>query len=243
MNILFNTNNFYVKKIGVSSQTPARPAFKARLKNDTFERTSAPERKTPFGVIRYTKEKRFSELEFAKPLSLEEAMKTIYNAQDAYKLCNYGIATSGFTLREFADTFSLRFQNMKFTKFLGAGYNALALENEDGKVVKMCENDHFILRRGEEDFDAHVFRKGHIRKQHFYYIQEKCTVDGVTEKHVHQMEEKIRKKGYVPDDMYEGQVGFSKDGKLCLIDPECAIDPQLKEERRILEAEWQRAFL
>ena len=124
----------------------------------------------------------------------------------------------------------MRFKNMKFTGFLGSGYSALALENQDGNIVKFCTDDHFAMRNKTEDFDAQVLKKGTIKKQYFYYIQKKYSKKGVTQHDVDLMEKKILSKGYIANDLYEGQIGKAKDGKIYLIDPECAVDPAKKAE-------------
>lgn len=84
------------------------------------------------------------------------------------------------------------------------------------------------MRNKTEDFDAQVLKKGTIKKQYFYYIQKKYSKKGVTQHDVDLMEKKILSKGYIANDLYEGQIGKDKDGKIYLIDPECAVDPAKK---------------
>lgn len=223
-------------KINDNSKSVVSFCASCKLDKDVFEYNKYNSLKIQDATIYYNKQDNsFSHLSFDKPMSLSEAMNVIKKACDEHDICRCGIAKDEFKLLAFAEAFSPRFANMKFTKFLGSGRSALALENENGHVVKLCDNDHFLLRKGEEDFDAHVFRKGNIRRRYFYYIQEKCTNNGITEKHVDEMECKILKKGYIVDDLYIGQIGFNKDGKLCLVDPECAIDEEKQEERKLTD--------
>lgn len=186
--------------------------------------------KTAFGTIRYLKNGKLSELEFNKALTLHDALEQVKKAQHGYNICGYGLARNDSKLDCLANAFDLRLQNMKFTKFLGAGGTALALENQDGNVVKLCFQDQFKMRQELEDFDAPVYRKGHIYKRYFYYVQEKCSKEGITQKHVDQMEKRITDKGYIVTDLFEDQLGFGKDGKVYLIDPECAHHPMKENE-------------
>ena len=200
------------------------------LESDIFVPQNTLKRPTEFGTVSYLKDNSFEELRFKKPLTLAQALDTVQNADDKYHLCRYGVVKSGFTLNEFKESFEMRFKNMKFTGFLGSGYSALALENQDGNIVKLCTDDHFAMRNKTEDFDAQVLKKGTIKKQYFYYIQKKYSKKGITQKDVDLMEKKILSKGYIANDLYEGQIGKDKDGKIYLIDPECAVDPAKKAE-------------
>lgn len=184
--------------------------------------------KTVFGTIRYLKNGKLSEFEFNKALSLQDALEQVKKAQHNYNICGYGLARNDSKLDSLANAFDLRLKKMKFTKFLGAGGTALALENQDGNVVKLCFEDQFKMRQGSEEFDAPVYRKGNIYKRYFYYVQEKCSKEGIAQKHVDQMEKRIIDKGYIVTDLFEDQIGFGKDGKIYLLDPQCAHHP-LKE--------------
>lgn len=225
---LVNTRNYFV------------PSFGSGLEADCFEKETPQSKKTKYGTINYLKNENFCDLEFDKPLNLKEALKKIKGLQEDYKIYRYGLCTYGYIFKSFDEAFSLRFKEMKFTKFLGAGNNALALENEDGQVLKLSERDTFVFRDGPEDFDARIFKKGNVGKNYFYYLQEKCSQEGITPEHVEQIEKRIAKKGYKPFDMSEMQIGFDKNGKVCLIDPECARDTKKYEEALLQNALWMR---
>jgi len=244
MNLINNFLNTTISRPVFRGKTSAETIrssefyWKNNLESDVFERQNtlqkSLQRRTEFGTIGYLNDNddsySFEELRFKKPLTLAQALDTVQNADDKYHLCNYGVVKSGFTLNEFKESFEMRFKNMKFTGFLGSGYSALALENQDGNIVKLCTDDHFAMRNKTEDFDAQVLRKGTIKKQYFYYIQKKYSKKGVTQHDVDLMEKKILSKGYIANDLYEGQIGKDKDGKIYLIDPECAVDPAKKAE-------------
>lgn len=230
-------------KINDNSKSVVSFCASRKLDNDVFEYSKYNSLKIQDATIYYNKQDNsFSHLSFDKPMSLPDAINVIKKACDEHDICRCGIAKEDYKLTSFSEAFAQRFKNMKFTKFLGSGRSAVALENEDGQVVKLCDNDHFLLRKGEEDFDAHVYRRGNVRRRYFYYIQEKCSNNGITEKHVDEMERKILKKGYIVDDLYIGQIGFNKDGKLCLVDPECAIDKEKQEERMLTDIDFEYAI-
>lgn len=248
MNILKSVNLFsFHKTNNIFSNPPLftgnfKPNFKGQLETDCFETEKQESKRTKYGTIHYLKNKNFADLEFEKPLSLSEALKCVKEAQDEYKLCNYGLAQYGYVYNTFDEAFSHKFKDMKFKRFLGAGNTAMAFENADGKVLKLSDKNQFVFREGPEDFDAKIYSKGSIKRIYFYYLQEKCSQEGITPRHVEQMEKMIAKKGYEPFDMSEMQLGFDKNGKLCLLDPECARDEEKYRDVAQQNAQWMQKY-
>ena len=48
-----------------------------------------------------------------------------------------------YVYNDFVNAFGSKFKDMKFTKYLGCGNTAVAIENEDGKVLKLSERTKY----------------------------------------------------------------------------------------------------
>ncbi len=117
-----------------------------------------------------------------------------------------------------------KLSNIKIKNFLAQGSSAIVFETDDNKILKLTTGNHFPLNRPTEDFDVPIYEKGKIGKIH-YYLEEKLYQHGLSEPFVQEIKERIKNKGYKSFDIYDGdinQIGLSKDGKLYLLDPECA---------------------
>lgn len=115
-------------------------------------------------------------------------------------------------------------KDIKVTQMIGHGSSAMAFETEDGKILKLTEENHFPLNRPVEDFDAAVYEKGKV-KNVYYYLVEKCYPCESGSGFVDIMRHTIKQKGYRPYDLgsYDDfQIGFNAKGELKLLDPECA---------------------
>lgn len=117
-----------------------------------------------------------------------------------------------------------RLSNTKIKKFLAQGSSAIVFETEDNRILKLTKGNHFPLNRPPEEFDVPILKKGKIGKI-YYYLEEKLYQHELSEPFVEEIKERIKNKGYKTFDIYDGdinQIGLSKDGKLYLLDPECA---------------------
>ena len=176
------TNNFpltYIttKNVSVTGFKNNKPTFGSELKADVFEKTSPKMIETKDGTIFYDKEGNFSHIEFKEAQPLDKTLNIIQRLQDKYKLQSYGLVTSKYIFSEFDKAFSEKFKDMKFTKYLGCGNTAMALENEEGKVLKLSELNQFAFNRKTEKFDAPIYARGKIEPCYYYYVQEKCSRD------------------------------------------------------------------
>lgn len=109
-------------------------------------------------------------------------------------------------------------------RIIGSGSVAIAFETDDGKVLKITDGNQFRMNRPVEDFDAPIYKKGKCGRT-YYYLEEKCSSRGLTMEFVQMIREKIKEKGYRIYDLDEfdvHQIGLSKEGKLYLLDHECA---------------------
>lgn len=109
-------------------------------------------------------------------------------------------------------------------KYIGKGSAAIVFETPEGNVLKLTLGNHFPMNRPVESFDVPVYEHSKSGKVHCY-IEEKLYQHGLCDAFVEEVKRSIRKKGYRTFDIYDGdvfQIGFSKEGKLYLLDPECA---------------------
>ncbi|MBR1424672.1 hypothetical protein IJ579_03825 [bacterium] len=109
-------------------------------------------------------------------------------------------------------------------RYVGRGVCAIVFETADGDILKLTEGSHFPLGRPHECFDVPIFRKGKAGKV-TYYFEEKLMQHDLNKYFVLKVKEMIAKCGYKASDLGEydiHQIGISDDGKLYLIDPECA---------------------
>lgn len=119
---------------------------------------------------------------------------------------------------------SEKLANTKIKKFIMQGSRAIVFETDDNRILKLTIGNHFPLNRPVEDFDVPIYEKGKIGKIH-YYLEEKLYQHGLSKPFVDTIKERIKNKGYRTFDIFDGdinQIGLSKDGKLYLLDPECA---------------------
>ncbi len=109
-------------------------------------------------------------------------------------------------------------------KYLCKGNSALVFETPDEKILKLTLGSHFPLNRPVESFDVPLYEHTKCGKVHCY-LEEKLYQHGLSDVFVEEVKHSIKKNGYRTFDIYDGdinQIGISKDGKLYLLDPECA---------------------
>ena len=220
-----------------SARPMSAPAFKGNAVNDTFEKQTDTIKQTKYGTIHYNNGK-FSYFEFNRPKNLQNALKAIKYVQNKYNLLTYGISKYEHTYTDFEKAFADRFKDMKFVRYLGAGNTAMAIENTDGKVLKLSFVNQFSFDRKPEKFDARVYEKGKTDDEYYYYIQEKCDITKITNNDIDKISKMIEDAGYTPFDMSEDQIGTAKDGKVYLIDPECAKDDKAMKELQERCLKW-----
>lgn len=161
------------------------------------------------------------ELRYKSPKTLLNALKYQRNIDN--ERVNYKFESS---IDEFVKDISKNknLANTKVTKYLGRGASAIVFETPDGNVLKLTYGNHFPLNRPIQDFDVPIYKKGKAGKV-FYYIEEKLYQQGLSDGFVSIMRDMIKNSGFKPYDMCDGdifQVGLSKEGRLYLLDPECA---------------------
>ena len=114
--------------------------------------------------------------------------------------------------------------SQEITGLAGRGSAALAFNLPDGKILKLSAGNHFPMNRPHESFDVPVYKKGKSGKM-YYYIEEKLYQHGLSPVFVQDIKDAIKQKGYKTFDFYDydiHQIGISKEGKLYLLDSECA---------------------
>ena len=161
-------------------------------------------------------------VEYNRPVTLKKAL---YDIKQSSQI-DEGVASDKTIVQRFIDDLNLsgKILNKKIIKMLGSGSSAITFETPDGKVIKITDGNHFPLNRPHAVFDVPVYKKGHKGKT-YYYIEEKLYQHAMPVFWVDSVRDMIRDKGYRPFDLYEydtHQIGISKNGKIYLLDPECA---------------------
>ncbi len=194
---------------------------------------------------------------FKQPLKVTEVLYDLCKSQD------YFISTellkslqSPENLYDMSEAFSqIKIINdTKVTSLLGFGINAMVFETQDGEVLKLTCKNHFPDNRKPADFDLPIREKGYITYQHrpyYYYFEEKVNFENLTKSEVIKLINHMKELGYTVVDYLNKpheinpsnnnikfkQFGRAKDGKIYLIDPECAI-----ASKKMLDKENPSAF-
>lgn len=121
----------------------------------------------------------------------------------------------------------------KIKSLIGYGKSALVFETDNGEIIKITRGDHFNGRE-PADFDLPIIKSGKITDdgKFYYYIEDKVSQDKLTQAELHKFVKHIKNSGfYLRDYREEGlpfgninctQFGKDANGKIYLIDPECA---------------------
>lgn len=124
-----------------------------------------------------------------------------------------------------------KFAETKIKELTGMGGSALVFLMEDGDVLKITYGKH--LRRELESFDIPVYEQGVLLPNIYYYIEQYADTESVTKEEILELINKIKAMGYEVCDVYDNfwvkndsvrdfQFGKTPDGKVYLLDPECA---------------------
>lgn len=124
-----------------------------------------------------------------------------------------------------------KFAETKIKELIGMGASALAFLLENGNVLKITYGKH--LRRELENFDIPVYEQGVLLPNIYYYIEQYADTESVTKDEILELINKIRAMSYEVCDVYDSfwvkndsvrdfQFGKTPDGKVYLLDPECA---------------------
>lgn len=128
-------------------------------------------------------------------------------------------------------------RSLRVGKLIGMGMYSLVFETSDGKILKLTSENHFPNNRKPDIFDVPVYKKGRIGRT-YYYLEEKLSQDDVTQEELIDFVKEIKAKGYKMRDylihfdntedvesIRADQFGRGKNGKIYLLDPQCAIAP------------------
>ncbi len=217
------------------------PTFKGDefLRADNFIRNIEP-----------TSFHRLKKVEFKTPLTIAQALSCIANSNNTtikdallYNLHSKD-GIEDMAIEANSDNF---IRNIKVKRLIGMGSYALVFETTDGNALKMVGMEHFPYKRKPTFFDIPIIKKGSLGHSK-YYIEEKAQMN-VTKDEAFNLINKIKECGYKINDCFYNsdtktfkeevfdkelvkldQFGRSKNGKVYLIDPGCAIEP-LKIEK------------
>lgn len=199
--------------------------FEGDKKNIAFVKTTKNNHLKSIIFKRPTKVKDiFYELSLTKDTFIyDELLKNLHSPEDLEQIA--------------IELESSKIGNTKVKSLIGIGAFALVFETEDGDILKITDVNHFPQNRKQDDFDLPIKQKGKI-KNCYYYFEEKISQDNLSQKELKQLVKYIKDKGYKmrdylvhydednPDAIIKTtQFGRTKDGKIYLIDPGCAIAP------------------
>ena len=161
-------------------------------------------------------------VKYNTPVSLEKVLKDL-KEDNSYKL---GIVSEKSVLKNFLENLKQTAGILKteIVKMAGYGNRAIAFETTDGKILKITRNNHFHRNRPPEFFDVPIYKRGHV-KDTYYYLEEKLSQEHLPSDAGQIVKKQIESIGYKtfdynPDKVM--QIGMNKDGKLFLLDSECA---------------------
>lgn len=228
MNITPIKPQINIQKVGFPQSFGNNTNFIPNNPNDTFT----------FNNIHQINLSLYGDLEgvdFEKPVTPSVAFKNLHNAaktnKNLFSLFTRrmrsvkGLATMSENLAKIPEL-----NDIKLKKLFAMGISAYAFETEDGKVLKVTKNDHFNGRE-HKWFDLPIEKTGHYGDT-YYYLEEKVSHDILPEEAKFFINE-IKKSGYTLydhlyiDDNFKTQInmeqfGKTSNGKIYLIDPECA---------------------
>lgn len=166
----------------------------------------------------------FKGYKFEKPLTLIEALNIKIDGYVADFSTHSGLINQ---FKELIKYMPKKLKEQRLTEILGSGARSIALERTDGEVLKLSVNNPFKNGRPIEDFDVPILemKRFHFGQHEYYYsIQEKCSFNNIKGDDAEVLINKILDKGYDID--FEelrgrsGQFGYTRAGKLCVVDSE-----------------------
>ena len=235
-------------KVSITNHFNINQAQKLHFKSEIYPQNS---REYPLDEIRISDSNiayteigscnRLKTVIFKKPLSPAKAILTIAHSSD--KKISDALVYSlqpPYELEEMAIDLNScdNLENIRIRKLVGMGAFATAFETTDGKILKVTAGNHFPNRRKPAFFDLPIIKHGKTGRT-YYYLEEKVTQDNLTQEELRKFVRKIKDRGYTLRDylVHYGdiedestiridQFGKTKDGKIYLIDPGCAIPPK-----------------
>lgn len=177
---------------------------------------------------------------FKKPVTVTEALDSILNTPKAAikKRLLSKLHTEEALYAMKVDLERIKgLKDIKIKQLYGMGVYALAFETTDGKILKISGKSHFPGNRKPASFDLPILKSGKSGYT-YYYLEEKVSQGDLTQEELRKFVKGIKAKGYTMKDylihinldgsddvIKEEQFGRAKDGKIYLIDPDCAIEP------------------
>ncbi len=161
---------------------------------------------------------------FDNTIPLDKAVSEISSDKKVIRILScykyYVMKTLGQIQEDLSN--SKKLKNLKVNGMIDFGQTAFVFETNDGDILKITSRDHFLGRQ-PQNFDLSVKEYDEAFPKSFchYYVEEKISKD-VASKDLYSLVEKIKKQGYKIVDFRSEQFGKTKDGKVVLIDPECA---------------------
>lgn len=225
------------------SNKPQNTAFKGYLPKhadnrycvDTFSKTDQN-----IESVEITKRKHLKGVTFKKPLKIVDAVHTLAETEDRFLsdellacLHNYwNLVTMKQNLKS-----AKELSDVKVTRLLGIGSNALVFETTDGLALKITDFEQFPKNRKMTKYDLPLMLRGNANGTG-YYLEEKVDHKNLSQQELREFVNEMLEDGceledYLVDSMYvlgeqeqeikKGQFGRASDGKIYVIDPGCIL--------------------
>lgn len=183
---------------------------------------------------------------FKEPLSIKETLYRLSTTKNNYIRDEFLRKLHPLdVIKEIADSIEKckNIKDIKIKSLKGMGFFALAFETEDGKILKITEQQHFPNNRKPADFDVPIYKSGQINKAKpfYYYLEEKLEQKSMSQEELKIFIESIKEKGFILRDYMARfsfdefdnpnipikmeQFGKSAEGKIYLLDPGCVLEP------------------
>ena len=243
-NLYISANRQKALKIGFKSAETVN--INRQEKPDTFKFSN-------IDSITLTPAKNLKNILYKKPIHVSEALQSIIDSDNDYiRKKIYRSVHSKEEIKEIKDALNeiKDLDNYKVKKLLGIGAFAFVFETEDGDVLKVMACNHFPDNRKPAFFDLPIKKHGANKGVH-YYIEEKVFQDNLKQEELKHFIKTIEDAGYKLSDHLEyhdidvdgeylcfiaaRQFGKTKNGRLYLIDPGCAKEPEKPSFAQILK--------
>lgn len=169
-------------------------------------------------------EYRINSIKFDTPLPLDKAINEICSNKSMVESLSDYRYFSNKTLKQIKKdlTKNDKIKDIQVTGMIDFGQTAMVFETTEGDVLKITNREHFLGRK-PQDFDIPIKSHAKLSPKSFchYYLEEKVS-NIFSNNEAEDLKQEIKNKGYKVVDFRNVQIGKTKDGKMVLIDPECA---------------------
>lgn len=173
----------------------------------------------------------FSQIRYEQPISVVRALEHLYKTKDTIIQENIISCHPKWCIKKYITALKMHpeISGKEVSALLGCGTFALAFETIDGKVLKLSINSHFPMDREPDFFDVPIYESFKLSNNTHYYLEKKLSQENISQQEMLSLCNLIRESGYEITDVWQfgkflsRQFGKDENGKLYLLDSECAI--------------------